>query len=159
MAMNRGPTIGVAVGLLILAAVITVWNGGGGSSNQQYYYNLQTGELVGRHTLDVPPITLPSGAPGVLAHVYACGDCATNETFIGFLTTYSDEDKQVMSTEVTEQQVQQGPLSVPTPLTARPPQEPGGEIQWFPMQSPQGMAIADAANQRCGGSNTTKCMP
>jgi hypothetical protein len=151
--------IGLAVGLLLLAGVITAWNGSRGPSNQQYYYNVQTGELVGRQTTEVPPIKLTSGQLGVLAHVYACGDCASNETFIGFLTKYSDDDKRAMSTELTEQQVQQGPMTVPTPLAARAPEQVGGEIQWFPMQSPQGMAIADAANQRCGGTNTTKCVP
>ena len=155
---NNKTGIGIAVALLVLAVAITVWSRGGPGPGQRYYYDLQIGELIAHATQEVPPITLRSGTQGVLAHVYACGDCATNETFIGFLTKYSDQDKRAMAAEVQEEDIQ-GPMQVPVPLVAREPQSPGGELEWVSMQSPQGMTIVDSARHRCGNKAPQQCDP
>lgn len=150
--------LGVAVTLLVLAAVITVWSRSGAAPRQRYFYNLQSGDLVAHATAEAPPVTLRSGAQGVLAHVFACGDCATNKPFIGFLAKYSDEDKRAMTVEIQEQDIR-GPMQVPVLLIAREPPTPGGELEWVSMQSPHGMMIVDSARARCGATAPQECVP
>lgn len=145
------PMVGIALAvvMLLLAGVMTMRGRGG--KGLQFHYDLQSGELVAFAAREAPPVTLPSGNKGVLAYVFACGDCASNEQFVGYLLMYSEDAKRQLMTEA------QGPAEQLSPLIARKPESPGEEPVWVSAQSRQGGAIIQTAYERCGGSGVREC--
>lgn len=61
------------------------------SAGNRWFYNLETQKLEAYVTDNFPPVTLPSGAVGVIAQVFACGSCENAaDRFIAYLEKYHD---------------------------------------------------------------------
>jgi len=109
---------------------------------QRWYCDLDTGERV---AFDPPggasPARLPSGHDGVLAHVFACGNECTGETFIGYVER-SDHAP-----------VEANPDRPFNPDNARiiaPPPVAGVTPKWTPAGEPAASEIMLMPQKRCG---------
>lgn len=154
--LNKNPAITIA-GMAILVAitlVVILRNAGvwGGptpeTSGTMYFYDEDTRELFTARSDQLAPIAAPSGGSGVLAEVYACGDCS-GEKFAGLLQKYTDKGKKAMSDGI--------PVHPSDNLIRLP--KPGSE--WVPSGSAQGQKIRAealrAVRARC--DDAKRCLP
>jgi hypothetical protein len=154
--LNRNPAIGIgiAVVVLIIAAVIFMRSTGVGESaqviEQRYFYDLTTGELVALPN-EPAPVTTASGSSAVWANVYACGSCDNeSDRFIAYLEKYTDAAKSEASKPLARQDYDT--LSNGH-LLGMAPREPGGDIQWVPIETAEGMQITQTSLEgRCTGA-------
>lgn len=120
------------------------------TSSKFYYYDTQTDELFVDEANLIPPIKAPSGGEGVIAQVYACGDCS-GEKYIALLRKYSPEAKQAI-----EKGLPPNPNGELVRLA-----EPGSE--WVPADSDAGQQIrltsASAVRSFCKDKPPIICFP
>lgn len=121
-----------------------------GTSSKFYYYDMKTQELFVDEADLVPPIKAPSGGEGVLAQVYACGDCS-GELVVGILKKYTPKAKQAIENGL--------------------PPDPQGELirladpdsKWAPVDSSAGKAyrLESVANVKasCKDQSPKVCLP
>jgi len=135
---SRPRLVGVLATLMFLLSLIALFLRAQPTSTaarrpnleRSYYFDLQRGELFPSSTQD-PPIPAPSGGAGVLAHVYACGNCdQESDRFIGYLTTFASRP------------VPGSPQGDRIAL-AKPP------YKWLPISTPEADAIRQSVQQRC----------
>ncbi len=152
------PIVGVCIAIVAFIAVallLRAQSSNPASAGQRFYYDVTSGELVGfKADQPLPPVTLPSGNQGVLAHVFACGDCSS-EQFIGYLEQYTDAYKQAVTVDVTNMD---GPALAPMSghMVAADPN--GGQPQWIESTSMQGSQVMRAASIRCDAQGTDRAM-
>jgi hypothetical protein len=136
-----------AVVLLIAATVIALWPQATPKPQGSYYYDLGTGELY-TSSASGPA---PSGGEGVLAIVFACGDCANkDDRFVAYLSKPNEQYLRVIASgePPTPEQVQN------SNLVRHPTQD-----QWHASESPQGLAIVRQASSRCPETIAGPCTP
>ena len=111
-----------------------------------YYYDLNTQELFVAPMRSGSPIKAPSDTggeeSGVLAFVFACGDCTNPANrFIGML-----------------QRVETGVLAeapdIGVPMIRRPDDE-----QWFEESSNEAAELFNDITERCPNGDFTNCLP
>lgn len=154
----------VFVGAAVLVLAVSLWRmlggGGGAKPDGRWYLDLNTGELFAYRGYELPPIPAPSGGEGVLAHVYACGDCGDPaQRVIVALEKYSPEGKAALTGPVqppprTEEMVGR---SAPLPShMLRAGDNP--DAPWVSFDSAQGRSLLNRAQQMCPGQRQT-CVP
>lgn len=152
-------TIGAVVVLILSLGTIILSQGGRAPVRpvDVYYYDVGTGDLFQEKNTLIPPISAPSGKPGVRAYVFACGDCGDDsKRFIGWLEMYTPDAKRIMTSPPTEAEnmdafevMERGHLiSVP------------GNNEWVSMSSEEGFEIMDSIQNKCGeGATVSSCFP
>jgi hypothetical protein len=117
-----------------------------------YYYDLNTGEEFVVESETVPPIEAPSGKPyngkpaGVQVMYYSCGKCTKEERFIGFLSTFNDEQRAIAL---------KGGLGM---RSIRLPEDEDGE--WVLIESPEGRELYKKVMAKCPpGKRIIVCTP
>ncbi len=153
---NPATTATGAVTLFVIAVGILLYTSGvfrgarPTTSDQFYFYDMKAQKLFAAKSTLIPPITAPSGGQGVVAQVYACGDCSAGQ-FVGLLQKYSPAAKQAIEGGL--------PPNPAGDLVCMP--EPGSE--WVPADSPQGqtlrLAAVAAARAHCKGREPRRCFP
>jgi hypothetical protein len=160
--IQEKPIVGIIIAVVALGIVgyVFYWQSAAGVPlGSRYYYDVSSGELVPHKTDSMPPVTLPSGNQGVLAHVFACGDCGS-EQFVGYLQKYTDAYKKQATQEI-DLTNSTGPVtpSMSGDLVAQKP-DGIGEPQWCEMTSLQGAQIVRNARARCdSGGDAKKAVP
>jgi hypothetical protein len=151
------PVIGVAVIVIVVAAVVYInMDRGGGPTTGRWFYDMTTGDLVQVATSDPPPITLDNGHEAVWAHVFACGNCGNaDQRFIGYLEKFNASVGGDISASAN-------PDSPLTPATDEPGARsriasPDKPDEWFAGNSPQAMAVRNGLIQRCPGGRPKPC--
>lgn len=134
--------------------------------DQIYFYDVATGELFNGPIGALPPIDSPSGeGEGVIAVVYTCGECITDQLKIAYLEKWSDEGKKSHATmralieaeKPTPEQLvdlveREHFVSLP-PTVNQPP-------QWASLASSHGQAITVQFRDQCGeGITPRRCNP
>lgn len=155
MALNiaRNPAVGVVA--VVVIAVVWVWilkpaDRAGGEG--VYFFDLGSRQLyVGSHTM-IPPMAAPSGASGVRARVFACGQCTDENRFIGFLERYTDEAHAALT---------DGSAPMKPQLIAEGQQVTTEAAEtWVVRISPQGEALIQSVQSRCPDpTSLTVCEP
>lgn len=163
--LNQRPnlTIGIAAAVIVICAVLVIRQLGPSSEHLYvrppqellvWFYDRNTEQLFTMPAHTVGPVETDSGPyrgepAGVRAHVFACGDCATSERYIGYLEKPSpDEANQPTDGE-------------PALETDFPPlySRPGGN-EWFRADSREAARIEQAAHSRCpNGVTANYCQP
>lgn len=157
--LKNNPVIGGAIvaGIMLTAILILVLsllptNPTPASTPNNYYYDMQSGELFVADVSLIPPIKAPSGGEGVLAQVYACGECGDDsELFVGILRKYSPAGKQAIENDM--------PPGVENELVRLTDEG----SRWVPADSEPGrayrlQAVADA-KAACKGKKPKICFP
>jgi hypothetical protein len=117
---------------------------------------MTTGDLVAAKLKELPPVTLPSGHQGVLAHVYACGDCAkSDERFIAYLERYTEQGKANLSQVGQPDQ----PINPTAGLEVAVAPQADEEPKWVSVMSGEARSITTAKNRRCPGGDVVACYP
>lgn len=139
----------IAIALLAVAGIaiaVTMSDGPeyAEAPEQDYYYDLNTGELFAapyRERLPAANPATPNAAPaGVIAYVFACGDCtAESDRFIAYLEVHDPRPT----------------APAPARIAAKPD---GGHPQWLDPRSPQAKQLRDVAS-RCNGAEPVRCRP
>jgi len=153
--LNQNPkiTLGVAIaviGICLIVLIIRLWpdsaeaNGVDGKRPppQAWFYDRNTKELFPMPIHTTGPIETGSGPyngepAGVRAHVFACGDCSSNEQFIAWLEKPSPleaaqpQDGVVMETDLS-------------PLICTP-----GSDRWVRADGEAGKRIIATARAKC----------
>lgn len=185
--LSKNPAMAAlgAIALLAVAAVILYFsmNGGGAKvGKQSYYYDLLTGETFVGPVGAVPPIQTPgqkakndTGAPaGVLAHVFACGSCASKKDhFIGYLESRTKDAAVTSGAGAIDAGDEKRPRGVTA--TPRRTEEPGQVnpdaagivvakaeqmITWEKKSGEAGQLILNAVLDRCTGRPAiVECLP
>jgi hypothetical protein len=143
--------------LVLILLGITWWSilsGDGVPENggQAYFYDMGTGKLYVDSALKNPPTEAPSGAEGVIAHVFTCADPADEtKRFIGFLEKYTPE----------YQKMRDKGQAMPPSMAAKHQlirAADGGD--WVSLDSQGGQKIlAGLAARRKPGENMVSCVP
>jgi len=166
--IQEKPIVGVVIVIVVLGIVGYVMFSRSSTSvepGSRFYYDVSSGEMVTfKANEPLPPVTLPSGKEGVLAHVYACGDCSS-EQFVGYLQKFTDEYKQIV-TRVIDPSQSTDPVVRPMTgeLVAANP-DAGGQPKWIEMNSEAGTQIIRAVRERCAQGQrrpenpATECFP
>lgn len=134
--------------------------------DQIYFYDLASGDLFAGPTDAPPPITAPSGEDkGVIAVVYTCGECVTDQLKIAYLEKRSDEGKKAYAI-----MRELSAAGKPTPealvdgverehFVALPPAT-GQQPQWASLASPYGQDLTVQYRNQCGEDiNPSRCNP
>lgn len=172
-AIQKSPAVGVviAVAVIGLAAWLAVGRDDGRRATPpsgQWFYELSSGRLIVADIAAIPPIQGAEGGESVRARVYGCGSCKESDRKVAILEKYPPKVAEQLtaplpvdpdSEEAAAFIGQQDQLRVEMLLIAEPPQAPGGEITWVSQDSPQAMAVTEAANALCGESDTQLCLP
>jgi hypothetical protein len=141
-------TIGAVV-LVVVAIVVAYYSVGGsntggiagGTTKQAWFYDLNTGQKFAAPLNSRAPIEAPSGPHngkpgGVRAYVFSCTDC-DEESFIGWLETWAEQNGMVTNLVRTEQ-----------------------SDKWISAESKAGMDLTMKARTRCPEGQTLKsCYP
>ncbi len=159
---NKGVAVGASICLLVIAGLVMVIQLVAGGKKpcmtmEYWYYDLQSGELVAHDTGDRPPVTLPSGNQGALAHVYGCGGC-TGETFLGYIEQYEEDIDR--STDPTVSPVD----TTVGRIVSIDPAENDGEPYWVDFNGNDGAQVLNYPRQRCTeqkgrASRARECLP
>jgi len=169
--MNQMKTIKLSAAalMLVIGATMVVRHVAGGPGaveappEQVYFFDVQTGQLFAA-PIDAPsPTTAPSGPDnGVRAVVYTCGTCDDDQITVGYLQMMSQRGKEIyarvkeLGPDVTPDLVAQLELES---FVALPP-EPGGDVQWVNVATPQEDRIMQVYRTACGEKIRTKrCNP
>lgn len=141
LAKNQALVAVVAVAVLGFAIYSSLKSAGVVTSVPNiYYYDLQTGQT----TIGA------MGTGDIIAHVYACKSCAdASDRFVAYVEKTSDEAK-------AEELKEEPDFDIVTDgqLIAR---VGDGELQWVPLNSPQGGEITGAAYEKC--EDPKSCTP
>ena len=121
---------------------------------QTWYYDRNTEELFTMPATTSGLVETDSGPfegepAGVRAAVFACGDCSTNEQYIGWLEKPSAKELEAIAgtAEISDDDL--------VSLVAKP-----GSNQWVSATSAQGEKIAKEARSRCPkGVRANFCQP
>lgn len=163
--LKKNPAVGavVVIALLAVAALLVMRQSGGAQtlgSDRAFFYDLTTGELKVAASAP-PPITL-GGNEAVLAAVVNCGSCDPASNQIAYLKTHTDEAAALITQTppqdpdeamVYAQRVAAGVL------VARPPANPGDEIDWHVEVTDAGQQVLQAVTDLCPGGQATICRP
>lgn len=162
---NAPVTIGVAALVIVVCLILLISNLFFSSDEEEqrilrkggvpqaYFYDRNTGELFTMPVHVSGPIERDSGdyngePAGVRAHVFACGDCGSNENFIAWLERPSPREKEL----------EEGKLLTETdlyPLVSVP-----GNDNWYAANTREGLGITEAAQKRCPeGQKPNYCQP
>jgi hypothetical protein len=157
------PAAGIVVVVVVVLGIVA-FNAARFSDHAEpgsrFYLNVDTGEIeVFNAQSSLPPVKLPSGSNGVLAHVFACGDCDGGEQFVVFLEKYTDEYRQAATAEVSDNMA---PITTPVVghhVAILP--EDGADIRWVEMTSAEGARVARHGIERCDNRSgrPTECLP
>lgn len=122
------------VAALVLAAAVMLMSRGKTPTGptHRWFYDLQANRLFPEKSA-LPPITAPSGGQGVLAHVFACGECTENNRQVAYLETYTENGLIHRNEDAT------GAIN-PGHLVALPPSN-GTQPRWVPSESSAGITI------------------
>lgn len=147
-AFQDKPIVAVVVVLVLIGAAVVIAGRGSGDvppppvASGLYFFDLDTGETFTAPVDAVPPIDAPSGAArGVLAHVFACGDCATAAHAVLYIETVDGDPALQTSRRV-----------------ALPP-KPGEKPNWLQATSPQSAPVTSQFLTHCGGARAERCNP
>jgi len=87
----------VVAGVVLLVAVVMIVSRLGGPSApkqvSRWFYDVGSGELYTEANQVLPPIARESGSQGVLAHVFACGECTEANRKLAFIEMFTEEGK------------------------------------------------------------------
>ncbi len=126
--------------------------------DQVYFYDLATGKLLAQPADTLPPQTVgDSNSNAVLAHVFACGNCADlaqRQTLM--LETLTPEARNYLLNPPVDPQpgiVENGTLIAPTPAT--PDQAP----KWVIKNSDAGINLREQIARHCDGRPPKPCFP
>ena len=144
--MRKKPVVAVIAAIVLVVSVVSIVryarDTGLPEPGQADWFDMGTGELYGGLKMGeaVPPITLPSGNQGVLAHVFARGSCENqDDRFIGFLCKYTDKGKAMLVEAKARGGVDRGTatrVAMRERLIKRP-----GDKEWVIASSDEGEAI------------------
>lgn len=108
---NPAASGGGAVALLVIALGLLFWQSGGAATGggNVYFYDAQADALFTAGADAIPPIDTPGGGSGgVIAHVYACGECPGDiegmtlaeleqaGAFVNHFQRYDDDAKRIL---------------------------------------------------------------
>jgi hypothetical protein len=172
---NHSSIVTIITVLVLLVAIgVVIWDaggvGGGRPGTPAYYYDLNTGEIFVRSTPELAPIEAPSGphqgeSAGVLAVVYACGQCPADlegmtakeleqtNAYIGWLQRYTDKIKKARASGGSDQDSR-----MPPPVSSQRLMPVGGET-WVSGTSGQATTLQQNELQRCGDQEPQECTP
>ena len=160
---NHSLTV-TAITMLLLAMALggLAWQMdmvGGATVSTAYYYDLNTGEIFEAEAGLHPPIATDTGpAAGVQATVFTCGACEPGERFIGWLTKYTPEAKEVM--DEAPQDVSQMPPAAYEAMVNGKLVRSLEILEWVPVNSHFGRQITTAVSDRCPDNTTPQmCTP
>lgn len=156
-AFEKNPAVGagIAVVLVVLAVFVFARSRPKAVTSGRWYYDLTARQLVAFDAKgQMPPVKLPSGNEGVMAHVFSCGKCNSQEQFIGYLESLTEEGRRIRQDPVMPDR----PVDLMVgQVIARPPTG-DEEIRWIPAGSDAAPAIMRAAT--CpGGKRPEVCIP
>ncbi len=162
---NRQTLLAVIATVALVLAVLVMWaqQRPDAPSNLAWYYDLADGTLFPGPADQIAPIAAPSGPDnGVLAHVYACGNCNAETREIAYLETNTPHAKQVLRTMPTPGpdvdvapyviEAQQGRRIAKTP-------PPGQTPQWIAAMHPDADAIRHSVGGICADGRPVRCTP
>ena len=157
MALGEPAKYGIIIvcfGAAIVVALVGMSGGGEYKSrdvDRVWMKDLSSGELFDVATKEGihPPIKSPSGNDAVKAHVFACGNCDDDsKRFIAYLEKYLPEAHKMFS---------EGGYNLTILEKAHVVSEDGKD-EWVPIGLPEGQAIVNLKNSKCG-DDLTPCFP
>lgn len=150
---NRGALLLVVVLLALSVVIFSRSRPSKGGGDQRWFYDLQAGKLFAHSVRNLPPVTAPSGGEGVLAHVYACGECTEAQRTVVYLEKYTDAGKAWAIDTPTDQEgaINTGHLIGLLSDT--------GEVTWVVAESRDGNAITERIGRLCPDQRPTPCRP
>lgn len=156
--IKGNPLLGVVVVVVLLgsaAAIMARRNGAppAPAFAQTWFYDLGTGELFAADNQH-PPIPAPSGAEGVRAMIYACGDCDPATWTPAYLETLTPQAKVAMQQpdETIEQNRARSAAMTTGRLIAAWP-EKGQKPAWVSSNTPDAAAIVSRAANPCSDTS------
>ena len=162
MASNPSPVVAMVAAVLVLSMAIATAAAWAPSPRHDdpilWYYDLGTDELF-QAVHQVAPIDSPSGArKGVLAHVFACGQCTEGEMYVGYLEKFSDEARALQS-RLASQEPPEDEQEVWQILLRGHLIRSVERDAWVTHDSNAGRAIRDRAKSRCPDNQIVACYP
>jgi hypothetical protein len=153
-AVRENQAFGIGIVVVILAVAGWISFGRGRQQKTEvigsWFYNMDTGQVEAHVMFDVAPVTLPSGAVGVYARYFSCGECADEQhRFLGFLEKYEQPPADPNGPDMT------GMPSGPGEQFVAKPDEP---TKWYPSTAPQAQQLLNV-RARCPGSTPRRCEP
>lgn len=145
-----------------------------------YFYDMNTGELFTAPSDRNPPIETDSGPytgefcppklresgglpAGVIAHVFACGDCSEENRKIAYVEMYTPRLKQMLENrdELTEEERYELESSMEMHRLVMKPDETDEQKKgWRPYAAPGVYEYIEAANKPCpDGEYPLMCFP
>lgn len=96
--MNDKPVVVtiVVLAVLVVAVVVLVNRGGDvtpGREGKTYFYDAKTRKV---YLTDENTVSPAKGGQAFKAHMYACGKCTPKAQFVGYVSKYSDEARQII---------------------------------------------------------------
>jgi hypothetical protein len=138
----KNPIIGViAVVAIVVTWVVILKPGASSAGGDVYFLDMNTRELYAETKQTLSPSTAPSGAPGVRAHVFACGECTADSRFVAFVERYTDE---ALAAKKDGSAVMNPQL-----LTEGQQVSDDKAENWVPRMSPAGQQLMRSATHRC----------
>jgi len=176
----KAPITLVSVVLIFIALLVVMFSSSGSVKSSDprddYFFDLTSTASDPREALfrapgtSLPPIPVPSGAKmpdgteaGVLARIYACGECSKSSIFIAHVETFTPEARE-RRLNPNDQTFNDG--SIP-PEQIMFVQEKGRllmtledrERGWVEFMSPEGQTILLSLNERCPKGDVRPCHP
>lgn len=154
---NKPVTVGLAVAVIVVAVWLIASRGGAGKpavAKERFYFDVGSGQLfTGPITAHIP-IKAPSGPNnGVMAHVFACGECSSDNRQTVYIETLSEQAVVSLASGNPDPTLMDTGRLVATPSAA------GEEPKWVPAASGEGFKITGAVQTLCGGDSPTICVP
>lgn len=168
---NPGTFTGIAVAVFAVSILILVRSLGLFTTAPKpievglYYYDLNTKKLF-NHVDQAPPVATESGPidghdAGVRAYVFACNDCNdANDAKIAYLEMIeAGVLAKIDPTLIKGWYMNMSPVQVEG-LDEGTLVRRESDRTWVPINSPEGAAITEAAQNRCGeGKAVINCVP
>lgn len=124
-------------------------NASSAAPEQSWYFDLNTGDLFVDRYVNDGKLTTADGHEAVRAYVFACGKCAADQRFVGWLE--KQEAPQAMITEETQKALAAHQPMMIRQTSGRLVRGAEGEDQaWHAIETDAGRKLVDRALNRCG---------
>jgi hypothetical protein len=157
----------VSIVAAVIAILAIVWifhnsSGGGlGNAPMAYYYDTSTHQFYTYRSSRPPPLKNAAGKRTiVLAYMYTCSSCHNRK--IAWLQKYSKQAREALEKMLNYKPAPgapPGPPPMESPImgTGILVRSPAKGSKWYPIQSPEGQAIAQLP--KCTSGQAKICMP